>query len=85
MQENQACLSSSHEIAASHVRCTSRGRCYMRQREVEGRMSRLHLRKRSGKVVLERPEGVAPCLSFRLTSCAEGVQHLFSWLHEFHL
>ncbi len=46
-------FSLSHETAASHVRCTSSGRFYLWQCEVEGRMSRLHLRKRSGKVVLE--------------------------------
>ncbi len=39
-------------------------------------MSRLHLRTRSGKVVLERPEGVASCRSFRLTSFTAGEQHL---------
>jgi hypothetical protein len=57
----------------------------MRQYEVEGRMSRLRLRERSGKVVLERPEGVASCLRERLTSFAEGVQHLISAPHEIRL
>src|SRR5258708_22259437 len=45
-------------------------------------MSHLNLRKRSGKVVLERAEGVASCLRERLTSFAAGVQHLFSAPHE---
>jgi hypothetical protein len=48
----------------------------MRQFEAEGRMSRLKLCKRSGKVVLERPEGGASCRSFQLTSYAEGVHAL---------
>jgi hypothetical protein len=48
-------------------------------------MSRLKLCKRSGKVVLERPEGGASCRSFQLTSYAEGVQHLFSAPHEIRL
>ncbi len=38
-------------------------------------MSRLHVRKRSGKVVLERPEGVASCRRFRLTSFAGAYTH----------
>ena len=53
----------------------------MRQCEGEGRKSPLNLRKRYGKVVLERLEGVLSCLGERLTSYAEGVQHLFSALH----
>jgi hypothetical protein len=48
-------------------------------------MSRLHLRERSGKVVLERPEGGASCLREQLTSYAEGVQHLVSAPHEIRL
>jgi hypothetical protein len=44
----------------------------------EGRMSRLKLHKKSGKVVLERAEGVASCLGEQLTSCAAGVQRLIS-------
>ena len=36
----------------------NRGRLYIRESKEEGRMSRLQLRKRSGKVVLERAEGV---------------------------
>ncbi|HJT59287.1 MAG TPA: hypothetical protein VJ761_22460 [Ktedonobacteraceae bacterium] len=48
-------------------------------------MSRLNLRKKSGKVVLERPEGVASCLREWLTSFAEGVQHFFSAPHEIRL
>jgi hypothetical protein len=39
----------------------------MDQREEEGRMSRLQLRKNPGKVVLERLECVASCLRERLT------------------
>jgi hypothetical protein len=38
-------------------------------------MSRLHVRKRSGKVVLERSEGVASCRRFRLTSFAGAYTH----------
>jgi hypothetical protein len=45
-------------------------------------MSHLNLRKRSGKVVLERAEGVASCLRENVTSFAAGVQHLFSAPHE---
>src|SRR5712691_7302472 len=41
--------------------------------KVEGRMSRLNLSKRSGKVVLERAEGVSSCLRERLTFFAAGV------------
>jgi hypothetical protein len=57
----------------------------MRPSEGEGRMSRLHFRTRSGKVVLERPEGGASCLRKQLTFFAEGVQHLISAPHEIRL
>ena len=60
-------------IAEAEVRCAN-GR--------EGRMSRLHLRKNPGKVVLERAEGVASCLRVWLTSFAEGTQHLILAPHE---
>ena len=60
----------------------NRGRLYIRESKEEGRMSRLQLRTRSGKVVLERAEGVASCLGEQLTSCAEGVQRLISAPHE---
>jgi len=44
-----------------------------------------HLRTRSGKVVLERSEGVASCLDEQLTFFAGGVQHLISAPHEIRL
>jgi hypothetical protein len=64
--------------------CKSTKRYLLKMREWkgEGRMSHLKLRARSGKVVLERAEGVASCLRMRLTSFSGGMQHLISAPHE---
>ena len=82
-----------NDTSEGRVSCNPKKQClYKKQRQLvdermkgEGRMSRLKLRENPGKVVLERSEGVSSCLRERLTSCAAGVQHFFSALHEIRL